>query len=80
MLLLQAFPSNAAADSALFGAFVLIIIAAIIIQVLIIRWVFRIDTQVNNQRATTWFLIKLCEKQGITKEEIDKIRKDFKIK
>lgn len=53
---------------------------AIIIQVLIIRWVFRIDTQVNNQNAMIFLLAKLCEKSNVSDDDIEIIMKHFKIK
>jgi hypothetical protein len=34
----------------------------------------------NHQKATTWFLIKLCEKQGVSQPEIEQIKKTFNIK
>jgi hypothetical protein len=55
-------------------------LVAILIQVLIIRWIFKIDTQLNNQKAMIFLLIKLCEKQGVTADEIDKIARVFGVK
>ncbi len=55
-------------------------IIIILIQVVIIRWIFRIDEQINNQKATIWLLIKLCEKQGVSEEQLRNIMKVFKIK
>lgn len=53
---------------------------AIIIQVVIIRWVFKIDEQVSNQKAMIWLLIKMCEKHGVDLKELEQIRTTFKIK
>ncbi len=53
---------------------------AIYIQVLIIRWVFKIEQQLSNQRATVWLLMKLCEKQGVAPEEIMTIKASNNIK
>lgn len=40
----------------------------------------RLAEMVNEQKATNWFLIKLCEKQGVSKEDIDMIKNIFNIK
>lgn len=40
----------------------------------------RLTEMVNEQKATNWLLIKLCEKQGVSKEDIDTIKNIFKIK
>jgi len=55
-------------------------VIVIIIQVIIIRWVFRIDRQVSNQNAMVWLLIKLCEKQGVSPEDIHIIMSNNRIK
>jgi hypothetical protein len=55
-----------------------IVIIAIII--IIIRSVFKIETQVKNQRATIYLLMKLWEKQGATEEETSDFKKIFRIK
>ena len=54
--------------------FVLLAITlAVYLQVLLIRWVFKIERQLLNQRATVWLLIKLCERTGVDPEEIKTI-------
>jgi hypothetical protein len=50
------------------------------LQVALLRWVFKINDRVLNQQAIIWLLIKLCEKSGVEKEELDNIKKVFKIK
>lgn len=57
-----------------------LIIAGALIQYLIISYATRSDRQVRNQQAIIWFLIKLCEKQGVPPEEIEQLRNHFQIK
>lgn len=82
MILLQAYADNTYADNsgASTIAIVFLVIVGIIIQVLLIRWVFRIDTQVNNQRAMLYILMKMAEKQGVTHEDIENWKQSFKVK
>ena len=63
-----------------FIGILILTVLIIIIQVLIIRWVFRIDDQVNNQRAMIWLLMKQWEKSGATSEEVEKFKKTFSLK
>jgi hypothetical protein len=42
----------------------------IYIQVQILRWIFKVDRHLLNQKAQIWLLIKLCENQGVPPEEI----------
>ncbi|MBS1915714.1 MAG: hypothetical protein JST87_05515 [Bacteroidetes bacterium] len=67
----------AGASLLLMAIFVAIII---IIQVIIIRWIFKIDTQIKHQRAQIFILLRIWEKQGGTKEEVDNFLKSFSIK
>lgn len=60
-----------------YGIFILIGIA---IYVVLIRWIFRIDKMANSQMASVWLLIKMAERQGVSQEEIEKIKKAFYIK
>lgn len=55
-------------------------IAALILWVLLIRWAVRADTVVKNQEATIYFLMKLCEKNGVTDSELQELKEHFKIK
>jgi Tfp pilus assembly protein PilN len=57
-----------------------IAVVGILIQVIIIRWIFRIDRQIENQRAQIWLLMKLCEKNGVTDAELSNFKQSFKIK
>jgi hypothetical protein len=59
--------------------YVILFIICLFITALITRWIFRIDEQVRNQRASLFLLTKLCEKQGVSKEEIKQWRKDFNV-
>jgi len=62
---------------------ILIIVISVLLfflEVAILRWVFRIDTQVKNQEAIIWILLKLSAKSGVDPEELDQIIKAFKIK
>ena len=76
MLFLQSNPSDAAAYL-IFG--ILFLVAVIIIQVAVVRWIFRINKQVDNQRAMIWILLKIAGQQGVPKEELDKIIEVFEI-
>ena len=71
-------------DSSLAPVSIIIIVVlallAIYIQVLLIRWVFKIEHQLDNQRAMVWLLIKLCEKSAVAPEEIQAIIKSNSIK
>lgn len=49
-------------------------LAAILIWYLIISYATRADRQVKNQRAIIDLLGKLCEKNGVTREELDIIK------
>ena len=55
-------------------------IALVILWFILLRWAVRADEIIKQQQATTWFLIKLCEKSGVPAEEIDTIKKHFKIR
>jgi hypothetical protein len=63
----------------IFSVLVSIVVGWLILSGLF-RWIFKIETQLNNQRATIWLLIKLLEKQGATPEEIQSLIKTFNIK
>jgi len=54
-------------------AFIIVLFTFVIIiyvQVQILRWIFKVDRHLLNQKAQIWLLIKLCEKQGVPPEEI----------
>lgn len=55
-------------------------IVAIILSCLLMRWAVRADTIVNNQNATIYFLMKLCQKHGVSDEELAELKDHFKIK
>lgn len=57
-----------------------IAIVVLFIYVIIIRWIFRIDRQIENQRAMIWLLMQLCEKNGLTQEQLENFKRSFKIK
>jgi hypothetical protein len=46
----------------------------VLIYVLIVRWVFRINTHVRNQRTMIELLIKLCRRNGVPEEELYSIK------
>lgn len=50
------------------------------IQFFLLRWIFRVDEKVSNQKATIWLLMKIAEKQGVTPEDIQAIKTSFNIK
>lgn len=60
--------------------FILFAIIILLIQMVILRWIFKINEQMNNQRAAVWFLMKIAEKQGVSAEEISQIMSAFQIK
>ena len=59
---------------------IVVIVLVLSIQVVILRLTFRVDTRVKYQRETIWLLMKLCEKQGLSKEELDNFKKNFNLK
>jgi hypothetical protein len=59
---------------------IILAIIVIVIQAAIIRWIFRIGTQINNQKTMISLLIKLCEKSGVTKDEVEIITKIYNFK
>jgi hypothetical protein len=67
-------------NSPLLLTYGLFILFGLLIYVAIIRWVFRIDKIANCQMATVWLLIKIAERQGVSEEEIETIKKSYYIK
>lgn len=53
---------------------------ALVLSILIMRWIFSIDRHLKNQRATIALLIKLCRQQGVPADDIDGIKNTFDIK
>lgn len=49
------------------------------LQIFLIRWVFKVDTQVNNQQAMIQLLIKQCRKQGVNPKDLDAIKNFYNI-
>ncbi len=56
-----------------------IFLFVILVQVMFIRWVFRINEQLNNQKAMIYFLINIAMQGGMPTEEVEKIKKWYKI-
>jgi hypothetical protein len=52
----------------------------LLVEFVILRWIFSVDRHLKNQRATIWFLMKIAEKQGLTKDEISGAINTFDIK
>jgi hypothetical protein len=68
-------------DSLTYIFFVSILaMAFLFIQVIIVRWAFRIDTQVKNQNAMIFLLARLCEKANVSETDIESITKYFGVK
>lgn len=67
------YDSYASNASTFFIGFIFFVLLCIYIQVLLIRWVFKIQKQLANQRAMVWLLMKLCEKAGVSAEEVNAI-------
>lgn len=59
---------------------ILYIVIGVLIFASVVRWVFKIDRQLENQRATIWLLIFLCEKNGVGQEKIETLKKILKVK
>lgn len=64
-----------------------VIILGVMLWFILIRYAVRADSiynslheSQNQQRAATWLLIKLCEKHGVSSDEIESIKKAFNIK
>lgn len=67
-------------NSAEFMIYLGFAIVSLILSCLLIRWAVRADTIINNQNATIYFLMKLCEKHGVSEGEILELKDHFKIK
>lgn len=50
-----------------------------IVYALLVRMIFKIDTQVRNQEATIFLLIKLWEKQGADPQQVQLFQKKYKV-
>lgn len=51
------------------------VVVLFLAQIYLIRWVFKVDQQVRNQKAIVWLLLNLCEKNGVRDEVLDEIKK-----
>jgi hypothetical protein len=51
----------------------MILLIAFGIQVVVLRWIFMIDRQVNNQSKMINLLAVLCKQQGVNPVEVDSI-------
>ena len=49
------------------------------LQIFLIRWVFKVDTQVNNQQAMIQLLIKQCRRQGVNPKDLEAIKNFYNI-
>lgn len=54
-------------------------IIGLVIWAYLIRWAVRADSTVKNQQAMIWFLILMAKKQGVSDEDIQKIKDHYKI-
>jgi hypothetical protein len=54
-------------------------VVSLIIWCFLVRWAVRADSIVKNQQAMIWFLILMAKKQGVTDEDIQKIKDHYKI-
>jgi hypothetical protein len=52
---------------------------ALIISFFLIRWVLGIDRQIKNQKAMIALLIMMCRKQGITDDDLQKVRNAYEV-
>ena len=52
---------------------VMILLIAFGIQVVVLRWIFMIDRQVNNQSKMINLLAVLCKQHGVNPVEVDSI-------
>lgn len=71
---------NSILQPANYFVFIGFAVISTIIWCLLIRWATRADTIVKNQEATIYFLMKLCEKHGVTEQELHELKEHFKIK
>ena len=56
------------------------VIIGLVIFGLVIRWAVRADSIVSNQRAMIAFLMKLCEKQGVSPDTLDGLKNTYGVK
>jgi hypothetical protein len=52
----------------------------LLIGLVLLRLALSIDGRISLQRASIALLVKLCEQQGVPKESIDQIKKEYKVK
>lgn len=53
---------------------------AFVIIAVFVRIIFRIDTQIRNQEATIFLLIKLWEQQGADPQQVQLFQKKYKVR
>lgn len=56
------------------------IIICLVIFGFLMKWIFRTNEVADYQRATVWLLIFLCKKNKVPDEQIEEIKRAFKIK
>lgn len=60
------------------AVYIILSIVAFIIAIFITRAIFSIGTIVNNLRAQTRLLMKIAEKQGVSKDDLEMAQLELK--
>lgn len=55
-------------------------VIGLLLGLVLLRVFLSIDGSMRLQSASIALLIKLCEQQGVSKEAIDEIKKEYKVK
>lgn len=63
-----------------YSDFIIPAILGLVIWFYLIRAAVRSDSIIKNQQAMLWFMILQCKKQGVSDEEIQKLKEYFNIK
>ncbi len=63
-----------------FVGIVLVGAIALGLQLIIVRWMWKVNIQTKQQRVILELLAKLCEKNGVTKDEIESLKFGHDIK
>jgi hypothetical protein len=57
--------------------YILFGLLGLVLSVIILRWILSIDRHLKNQKATIALLMMLCQKQGVTDDELQKVRNAY---
>jgi hypothetical protein len=59
--------------------YILFGIGGLLLGIIILRWILSIDRHLKNQKAIIALLMMLCQKQGVTDDELQKVRNKFEV-